>query len=171
MSQVTVENIERAERSRPILPKEYGMPTDSEGLLDWEWVTERLEKAKDYWVCTVRPDGRPHAVPVWAFWVDGVLYFDGHPQTRWGRNLASNPAISVHIEIDGGVVILEGIVQDIAHLDRPIAEKLYEVSMAKYNYSEKADVYVERGIFSLKPKLVLAWGSYPKTLTRWRLPE
>ncbi len=29
----------------------------------------------NYWICTTRPDGRPHSIPVWGFWLDGGLYF------------------------------------------------------------------------------------------------
>lgn len=75
-------------RERPLLPKDYEAPSDQEEMIAWEWVVEQLEKARNYWICAVRSDGRPHAVPIWAVWVDGKLYFDGHSQTRWARNLA-----------------------------------------------------------------------------------
>lgn len=68
--------------SRPRLPDDYGVPQNEPGMLPWSWAVERLEKACNYWVCTVQANGRPHAVPVWAAWSDGKLYFDGHPQTR-----------------------------------------------------------------------------------------
>jgi hypothetical protein len=42
-------------------------------LLPWSHAVERLEKAINYWVCIMRPDGRPHAVPVWGMWVEGAF--------------------------------------------------------------------------------------------------
>lgn len=168
MPKATLIESVNGERSRPLLPEEYGMPADAKGLHDWSRVVERLEKAKNYWVCTAGPDGRPHAVPVWAMWLDDTLYFDGHPQTRWGRNMAKNRAISVHLESGDEVVILEGEVQDIAHAGREIAVKLVAISKAKYGYSPEADVYIERGLFALRPKTVYAWSTFPKTVTRWR---
>ena len=40
------------------------------GLLPWRWAVARLERSHDYWVATVRPDGRPHLTPVWGVWTD-----------------------------------------------------------------------------------------------------
>jgi len=57
---------------RPHIPG-YGIPTHTEGLLPWSFALERLEKARNYWVATTRPDGRPHTVPVWGVLVDGVV--------------------------------------------------------------------------------------------------
>jgi hypothetical protein len=157
-----------AARTRPKLPEEYGVPASEEGLLAWDWVVERLEKARNYWVSTTRPDGRPHVAPVWAIWLDGTLYFDGHPQTLWARNIAQNPNVVIHLESGDEVVILEGVVEDIAHLDRAIAEQITTVSNAKYNYSTPADELVNRGLFALRPQAALAWGEFPRTMTRWR---
>ncbi|MEI6136703.1 MAG: pyridoxamine 5'-phosphate oxidase family protein [Chloroflexota bacterium] len=30
----------------------------------------RLRTAMNYWIATTRPDGRPHAAPVWGVWLD-----------------------------------------------------------------------------------------------------
>ncbi|HEU4760074.1 MAG TPA: pyridoxamine 5'-phosphate oxidase family protein, partial [Dehalococcoidia bacterium] len=60
--------------SRPHMPG-YGISEDDEGLLPWAWAEERLAKSHNYWVATARPDGRPHAMPVWAVWLDDRLYF------------------------------------------------------------------------------------------------
>src|SRR5919206_3597441 len=100
------------QRSRPVMPEGYGVPTTDDGLLDWSWATQRLEAARNYWFSTTRPDGRPHAMPAWAVWLDGVLYFEGSPATRRARNLATNPALSVHLESADEVVILEGEVHE-----------------------------------------------------------
>ena len=156
---------------RPKLPAEYGVPEGREDMLPWEWVVERLDKARNYWVCTAHPTGRPHAVPVWALWLDGVLYFDGHPKTQWGRNLARNPAISVHLESGDEVVILEGKVEDIPSLDRALAERLARASNAKYNYSTEVSEMIERGLYALRPQVVYAWSEFPKTLTKWRFDK
>ena len=94
--------------SRPSMPDGYGVPDTDEGLLDWSWAVERLESALNYWFATTRPDGRPHAMPAWAVWLDGGLYFEGSPLTRRARNLAANPAVVVHLESGDEVVILEG---------------------------------------------------------------
>ena len=52
-------------RSRPTM-KDYGIHTSDEGLMDWSWVDEQMAKSRNYWICTTRPDGKPHAAPVWG---------------------------------------------------------------------------------------------------------
>src|SRR5687768_3182446 len=74
--------------SRPQIPADYGIPKSKKGLLPWSHVTERMTRAMHYWVCTISPDGHPHAMPVDGLWLDDRLYFGGSPQTRRNRNLA-----------------------------------------------------------------------------------
>ena len=46
---------------RPQMPSGYGINRSTdEGLLPWSWVQERLTTARNYWIATARPDGRPH---------------------------------------------------------------------------------------------------------------
>ena len=47
----------------------YGVPEGEEDMLPWSHVEERMLGPRNYWVATVRPDGRPHAVPVWGVWL------------------------------------------------------------------------------------------------------
>lgn len=83
---------------RPALPKDYGIPKTKSGLLAWADVVSRLTAARHYWICTVSPDGRPHATPVDGLWLDDALYFSGSPRTRRSRNLLANPDACVHLE-------------------------------------------------------------------------
>ena len=92
---------------RPHVPG-YGIPETDEGVLPWSFALERLERAQNYWIATTRPDGRPHAVPVWGVLVEGTVYFGGGPETVWARNLARDPRVVVHLESGDEVVIIEG---------------------------------------------------------------
>lgn len=155
--------------SRPVLPGDYGMPSTNEGLLPWSRVVEQLESEKNYWVCTADKNGKPHAAPVWALWLDGKLYFDGHPKTRWGRNLLANPQIAIHLESGDHVVILEGVVSELPTMDRELAEKVASAYGAKYEVKfPSAEDLVTRGMWLLKPSVALAWDAFPTTLTRWK---
>ena len=79
--------------SRPFMPG-YGVagPTEGRGLLPWSWAEERLTKSHDYWVSTVRADGRPHLMPVWAVWDGSALWFSSSLGSRKARNLAADRA-------------------------------------------------------------------------------
>ena len=100
------------------MPEGYGVPDTEEGVLDWSWAEERLEQALNYWFATTRPDGRPHAMPAWAVWLDGTVYFEGSPLTRRARNIAENPAVVVHLESGDDVVILEGEAHEVGKPER-----------------------------------------------------
>lgn len=68
-----------------------------------------LADATTYWVCTVRPDGRPHATPVWGVWYDGCFWFTTFSGAGKVRNLAANPNIVVHLDSGNDVVVIEGV--------------------------------------------------------------
>jgi hypothetical protein len=163
------------ERSRPLLPRDYGVPDVEEGMVDWSWAVAQLEQARNYWFCTTRPDGRPHAIPAWAVWLDDALYFDGSPATRRARNLAGNPAISVHLESGDQVVILEGQALEAGKPDRSFAERLAAAFEAKYaashDYHPTPDTWDNGGLWVVRPSVAFGWTSFPNALTRWRFQE
>ena len=59
-------------RAQPLLPDQPTTP--------WEDARDRMASPgpDDYshaWLATVRPDGRPHLMPVISFWIDGAPHF------------------------------------------------------------------------------------------------
>jgi nitroimidazol reductase NimA-like FMN-containing flavoprotein (pyridoxamine 5'-phosphate oxidase superfamily) len=157
--------------SRPHMPG-YGVPKDKKGLLPWSHVTQRMDEAQNYWICTVSPDGRPHTTPVWGMWIDDRLYFGGSPQTRRNRNLAKNPAVCVHLESGSDVVIMHGDAYELRAPDRALVDRMIAVSKRKYGYAPKPEDYqTTSGTYVLHPRWVLAWNKFPKDATRWQFPE
>jgi hypothetical protein len=148
--------------SRPHIP-EYGIPESEEGMLPWDYVAERLEQSPNYWVCTTRSDGRPHAVPVWGVYVDSTLYVSGGAQVRWVRNLEQNRAIAVHLEDGTQAVIVEGIADRLTaeSIDPDLFKRLGDAYQAKYETGFGLPVW------AVRPRLVLAWMNFPADTTRW----
>nr|WP_132058650.1 pyridoxamine 5'-phosphate oxidase family protein [Halorussus amylolyticus] len=130
------ESPKNATRSRPETESSYGIPDGDDGALPWPFVAERLAGDRNYWVSTTRPDGRPHARPVWGVWVDGTLYCGGGERTRWVRNLARNPGVVVHREDAEEVVIVEGRAEKIT-AETADADLVESVDAA---YEQKYDV-------------------------------
>jgi hypothetical protein len=161
-------------RSRPRLPDGYGVPESAEGMVEWSWAVEQLEQARNYWFSTTRPDGRPHAMPAWAVWVNDALYFDGSPETRRSRNLAKNPALSVHLESGDHVVILEGQALEAGRPDPEFARQLAAAFEKKYgashDYHPAPDTWDNGGLWTLRPRVAFGWRDFPTSLTRWRFP-
>ena len=71
-------------------------------------VADKIAASRNYWIASTRPDGRPHAMPVWGVWVDAQLLFGTDRMSTKGRNIAANPAVVVHLESGDDVVVLEG---------------------------------------------------------------
>lgn len=148
------------------LPREYGRPKRRK-TLPWSEVRERLEAAEHYWLVTVHPDSRPHAVPVDGIWLDDVWYFGGSHETVWQRNLSTNPHVAVHLEDTMQVVVVEGVA---AHQlpDRELARRLSEASERKYGYGTSPDTYTSSGVMALQPRRVIAWTRLTEDTTRFR---
>jgi len=151
--------------SRPNIPSSYGVPTSTEGMLSWSYVSQRLENARNYWIATTRPDGCPHVVPVWGLWIDDAFYFGGAPDTRWVRNIATNPSVALHLEDAEQVVVVEGKVEECVP-DSELARRLAIASAEKYATQSDSSEDSE-GILRLRPQLVLAWTHFPEDATRW----
>ena len=77
-------------------------------LTPWTDVRTRLERGDTYLLATVRPDGRPHVVPVLAVWFDGALYFNARASTRKARNLEHEPRCALSIGDDTFDLTVEG---------------------------------------------------------------
>ncbi len=61
-----------------------------------------------HWLTTVRPDGRPHVVPVGAVWHEGALYFTTGQNTRKEQNIAHNAHCAIAFDVPGFDVVVEG---------------------------------------------------------------
>jgi hypothetical protein len=142
----------------------YGIPESEEGLLSWSFVDERMRGDRTYWISTTLPDGRPHARPVWGVWLDGTFYCGGGPRTRWSRNLAVSPALTVHREDGEEVVIIEGEARQ--HTEETTDASLLERIDAAYE--EKYGIPHGTPVWEVVPSTVFAWSDFPADATRWR---
>ncbi|HLO17718.1 MAG TPA: pyridoxamine 5'-phosphate oxidase family protein, partial [Anaerolineales bacterium] len=116
--------------TRPTFPKGYVDKPVS--FLTWDWVTAQLTESKAYWLCSVRPNGRPHVIPRWGVYVDGKVYYDGSPETRHSRNIESNPNVSLHLENGTEAIILEGISGPAGKPSPALGKKLSQAYKKKY---------------------------------------
>lgn len=156
------------EITRPHFPAGY--VNHPKALLPWSYVEQRLTDAKDYWVCSVSPDGRPHAIPTWGVFVDGKVYFDCSPQTRHARNIVNNPRVVVHLESGDQAVIVEGLAQEAGQPAPELGRKLAAAYAAKYaalGYTPAPDSWDRGGLYAVMPCKVLAWTNFLEDPTRF----
>jgi hypothetical protein len=84
-----------------------GAPT-----IPWARACERFEEdagiSPTHWLATVRPDGRPHVMPVWTVWMDGAFSFVAGTTTRTRKNLAHSAHCVISVASVGLDLVVEG---------------------------------------------------------------
>lgn len=157
------------EISRPRVPSSYGIAVQIEGALPWAWATERLARARNYWVVTASATGAPHAMPVWGLWREDALWFATDRGSRKGRNLAGNPRLSVHLESGDEVATLQGSVAEMT--DAVALEAFAAAYEAKYAFRPDVSPHALKSgvVYVLRPSVALAWreSDYPQSATRF----
>jgi nitroimidazol reductase NimA-like FMN-containing flavoprotein (pyridoxamine 5'-phosphate oxidase superfamily) len=162
--------IKTPKATRPQMPG-YGVPRSKRGLLPWKWAEDRLNKSRQYWIATTRPDGRPHVMVIWALWLDGMLYFSTGKESRKARNLAKNPHCTMCTESAAEAVILEGTIEietDVERIREFIGhyEKKYKWKLGEMG---EAMLTLQDPVFCLQPRI--AFGLWEKkfstSATRW----
>jgi Pyridoxamine 5'-phosphate oxidase len=141
--------------------------------LPWTWATERLTRARNYWIATVSPNGQPHSRPVWGVWLGNALYFS--TGSRAAQNLVANPAITVHLESGSDVVIIEGVAEVVS------ATSLVERVASLYNQKYHWDIdphQLPGPFYAVRPQVAFGWiadgsgldrgAAFHGTATRWR---
>jgi PPOX class probable F420-dependent enzyme len=112
----------------------------------------RLTLERNLWVATVRPDGRPHLVPVWFVWQGGKFYLAISPQSVKAANLRGNPRVTLAIEDGTHPVICEGEARFLA----TAAEGVPEAFQAKYDWAVLEDDEYST-LVEVAPRKWLAW--------------
>jgi len=139
-----------------------GRPTGPRGYfnqrpLPWTWARQQLIEARNYWVVSVLPDGRPHSRPVWGVWLDEQFYFD--TGSRIGSNLLERPEVTVHLESGDQVVIIEG------RAERVVDEATQDRFLASYNPKYNSALAAPPGlVFAVRPRVGFGWLSDPTGL-------
>jgi F420H(2)-dependent biliverdin reductase len=97
---------------------------------------ERVETARNVWMATVRPDGRPHLVPVWYVVDEGRWYICTAPGSVKARNLSRNPRIALALEDGDQPVIVEGEAQAVSP-----SPTVVDKFKAKYDWDITTDAH------------------------------
>lgn len=154
--------------SSPIL---FGHRTPSGELLPWEWAERRLVEARNYWIATTRPDGRPHNRPLWGVWLDSSFLFSTGSLAQ--HNLRWNDAVTVHLEDGDAALIVEGCAHP--ETDPAALQRMCDAYGPKYDWPmTPADDGIRDGdgaggpVFRVLPDVVFGWDSGFRTQTRWQ---
>jgi general stress protein 26 len=100
----------------------------TEEATPWAEVQTRWSQAGTTFLATVRPDGRPHMVPIGAVTLgENTFYFTSGQDTRKDKNLANNPVCVLSASSADYDLIMEGVVARVT--DPTLLQRL----AARYN--------------------------------------
>lgn len=74
-------------------------------------IRDRLEREKNAWLCTVRPDGSPHLTPVWFVFRDDTWWIGSGLRNVKVRNMAADPRVSLALQDGDAPIVAEGRAQ------------------------------------------------------------
>jgi predicted pyridoxine 5'-phosphate oxidase superfamily flavin-nucleotide-binding protein len=77
----------------------------------WEETRRVLEAAELFWLSTVRDDGRPHATPLVAVWLDGAIHFSAGAEEQKSVNRRGNSHVLLTTNCtwnEGLAIVVEG---------------------------------------------------------------
>lgn len=114
---------------------------------------QKLEIEKNIWIASVRPDGRPHLVPVWFAWYGGKLYLCIERWSIKGRNLVTNPQVSLALEDGSQPLIIEGRVEEVV---RPWPAAVLAIFKHKYDWEIATDERYDQ-LVEVTPERWLSW--------------
>jgi PPOX class probable F420-dependent enzyme len=134
----------------------------------WSSVAAKIDGSRNYWVCTTRDDGRPHATPVWGLWHDGGFVFSTSPKSVKARNLDRDPRCTIHLESGDDVVVIDGIAEP-APVELVGGVEFLDRYEAKYAFRPDSEDMVGSA-WRVRPVSVLAWDerSFVESQTRYR---
>jgi len=140
-------------------------------LIPWSWAERRLTVARNYWIATTRPDGRPHTRPVWGVWLEGAFHFS--TGSLAAVNIAHNTAITLHLESGAEVLIIESVVREVT--DSARLRRAIVVYNDKYLWNLDADD--PETWYEIRPEVAFGWmvddsgadggATFHGTTTRW----
>ena len=158
------------------------LPANAEHAAPTPWAEgrQRLETGRWYWLATVRPDGRPHVMPVLAVWLEGAAFFVAADASRKAHNLAGDPHCVMTVALEDAHLVVEGEaarVKDAAKLQR--VAKAYAAKYAWHVTVRNAAFDAEYGaptagpppytVYELTPTTAFGFGTDETfSPTRWR---
>ena len=76
--------------------------------MDATELSDRLERDRNAWLCTLRRDGSPHVTPVWFVYLEGTFWISSGERNVKVRNLRSDARVSIALEDGDRPAVAEG---------------------------------------------------------------
>ena len=136
--------------------KEKGnIPVRRQNPERWRGIEARLGRETAIWLSTVRSDGRPHLVPIWFVWLNGIIYIATGAFSQKFVNLYHNQNVSLALPDTSFAILIEGEAH-VAH--RQTVDTLANYFYDKYEWDFRYDDSDEFRLLEITPHKILVWG-------------
>lgn len=128
-------------------------------------IDQRMRTETMIWLSSVRPDGRPHLVPVWFLWDGSTILICSQPNQQKIRNLRHNAAVMLALDTakqGGDIVMFEGtaVLLDDAEVNATVpayvAKYASRIQAMGWNAETMAKSYSQA--IRITPTKFTAWG-------------
>jgi hypothetical protein len=116
-------------------------------------IIARLNKEENIWLASVRPNSKPHLVPVWFIWNDETLFICISSESVKFKNISQNAQVSISLEDGNTPVICEGLSERIT---RPWSANIVKQFKIKYDWNIETDQEYNQ-LISISPQKWLYW--------------
>jgi nitroimidazol reductase NimA-like FMN-containing flavoprotein (pyridoxamine 5'-phosphate oxidase superfamily) len=144
-------------------------------FIPWRTVDLQLQATRSIWISTTRPDGRPHAVPVWYVWDGANVDFITRCDLQQARNLAHQRWVAVHAGDGDDAIIREGPVEIVPDEEEHREERMRADTMYAERYvgprtgARDTIFHEETDLYRVRVQHVMAWDyGVVATRTDWR---
>jgi PPOX class probable F420-dependent enzyme len=112
-------------------------------------------------IATASKSGRPHAVPIWYSYEDGVVYMHADESSRKYRDLRENPRVAVTVDTKTAPYKCAVLYGEVEMEVREDAERTKRMAI-KYLGERIGTRYAEQAagetvVISLKPSRIVSW--------------
>ncbi len=114
----------------------------------------RLKSERNIWFSSVRPNGKPHMVPVWFVWHDEKIFIGMQEKSVKAKNLLHAPHVALSLEDGSNVVICEGVAE---RIEAPYPDAVLTKFKAKYDWDIPSDADYQF-VIEIVPEKWLIWG-------------
>jgi Pyridoxamine 5'-phosphate oxidase len=100
--------------------------------MPWADAEQRMRKGGWFWLATVRPDGAPHVMPLFAAWSGSSLFIASKDSTRKSRNLVAEGRCVITTDTGDLHLIVEGDASRVS--DAETLRRASEAFLAIYDW-------------------------------------
>jgi PPOX class probable F420-dependent enzyme len=146
--------------------RQAGAMNEEDQLAPANRIDRLLRTEPVVWLSSVRPDGRPHLVPIWFSWDGRDIIVASKPNAQKIRNLRANPTVMLALgeaDDDFDVGLLEGRAE---LLESPSSAALppghlakYTAQMAAIGLSHEEFLATYSQVIRITPTRFLPWHS------------